>query len=144
MFDYFRKSSGSYFHEAPTLAQCSIHLYAWAAKMQDLPLSLPALCHCVPLGSSHHQCVEKVCSGLLCRWWIGASLGQDQAHCSHNMMVEPNQKDQVLAPETSDETAGSLLATRCLTCSLEMVCMTLQLDQQALGFAKHFLPCLGF
>lgn len=71
-------------------------------------------------------------------------MGQDQAHRSNNMAVAPNQKDQVLAPGTivMKQPAGSLPATHYLTRNLEMVCMTLKLDQKPLGFAKHFLPCL--
>ena len=64
---------------------------------QNAGQRVPALHHRVPLPSSHHWYVEKVCSGVLFREWTDASLDQDQAHCSNNVTVEPRQKDQALA-----------------------------------------------
>ena len=64
---------------------------------QNAGQGVPALHHWVPLPSSHHWYVEKVCSGVLFREWTDASLDQDQAHCSNNVTVEPSQKDQGLA-----------------------------------------------
>lgn len=82
-------SPGSYFismqpHLQPPVLFIFMHL---TAKMQDLTWSLGALYSRVSLPSSHQWCVEKVCSGLLCREWTDVSLGQNQAHCLNNRAV---------------------------------------------------------
>ena len=119
-------SPGSYFismqpHLQPPVLFIFMHL---TAKMQDLPLSLGALQSWVSLQSSHQCCVEKVCSGLLCREGTGASLGQNQAHCLNNRAVRTQSRGSGFCSWAAEmEQKAALLSFSARTVAQKWFCM---------------------
>ena len=96
----------------------------------------------VPLPPSHHRCVEKVCSVCFAEKELMPLWAETRHAAQITGLWNPIKRTKLLPQGL--EWADHVPTILCLHCSLEVVCMTVQLDQKPPGFAKHRLSCFGF